>query len=118
MRVAGAKAAADREDWASALAAVDRAAELDSGSIDVHLLRGRLLRQSDGDQAVQIRAFRRASECEDAPPLRRAEAYQEYGRLLNELGEADAAADAYRDGLNLIADDPLPAIPHLTADQA
>ena len=46
------------------------------------------------------------------------EAYHEYGRLLNELGEADAAADAYRDGLNLVAREPLPAIPHLAPDQA
>ena len=45
------------------------------------------------------------------------EAYQEYGRLLNELGEAHAAADAYRDGLNLVAEPPLPAIPHLASEQ-
>ena len=44
------------------------------------------------------------------------EAYQEYGRLLNRLGETDAAADAYRDGLNLAAHSPLPAIPHLPPD--
>ncbi len=42
------------------------------------------------------------------------EAYQEYGRLLNQLGEADAAAEAYRAGLNLVAPPSLPAIPHLT----
>ena len=41
------------------------------------------------------------------------EAYQEYGRLLNQLGEGDAAADAFRDGLGLVTDAPLPAIPHL-----
>jgi HemY protein len=41
------------------------------------------------------------------------DAYQVYGRLLNQLGESDAAADAYRAGLNMVADDPLPAIPHL-----
>ncbi len=41
------------------------------------------------------------------------EAYQEYGRLLNQLGEGDAAADAFRDGLGLVTDEPLPAIPHL-----
>lgn len=41
------------------------------------------------------------------------EAYQEYGRLLNRLGEGDAAADAYRAGLGLVARSPLPAIPHL-----
>ncbi len=44
------------------------------------------------------------------------EAYSEYGRLLNQLGEADAAADAYRDGLGLITENTLPAIPHLTPD--
>lgn len=45
------------------------------------------------------------------------EAYQVYGRLLNQLGEADAAADAYRDGLGMVAEDPLPAIPHLAPDR-
>jgi len=41
------------------------------------------------------------------------EAYQEYGRLLNQLGEADAAADAFREGLGLVAGDAKTAIPHL-----
>jgi HemY protein len=41
------------------------------------------------------------------------EAYQEYGRLLNQLGEGDAAGDAYRAGLSLVARSPVPAIPHL-----
>jgi HemY protein len=41
------------------------------------------------------------------------EAYQEYGLLLNQLGEGDAAADAYRQGLNMVAHSPLPAIPYL-----
>ena len=41
------------------------------------------------------------------------EAYQEYGRLLSQLGEGEAAADAYRSGLSLVASSPLPAIPHL-----
>ncbi len=49
------------------------------------------------------------------------EAYQEYGRLLNRLGEGDAAADAYRAGLGLVSRSPLPAIPdlrtHLHADE-
>jgi HemY protein len=44
------------------------------------------------------------------------EAYQEYGRLLNQLGEGDAAADAYRAGLGMVAKSPLPAIPHLHPD--
>ena len=44
------------------------------------------------------------------------EAYQEFGRLLNQLGEGDAAADAYRVGLSLVARSPLPAIPHLDPD--
>lgn len=44
------------------------------------------------------------------------EAYQEYGRLLNQLGEADAAADAFREGLGLVTNSPMPAIPHLTPD--
>jgi len=43
------------------------------------------------------------------------EAYQEYGRLLTRLGDANAAADAYRDGLNLVAGKPAPALPHLTS---
>ncbi len=41
------------------------------------------------------------------------DAYQEYGSLLNQMGEADAAADAFRDGLEMVAAKPLPAIPHL-----
>jgi HemY protein len=47
-----------------------------------------------------------------------AEAFQEYGRLLNQLGEGDAAAEAYREGLNLVAGSGLPAIPHLDAGNA
>ncbi len=46
------------------------------------------------------------------------EAYSEYGRLLNQLGETDAAADAYRDGLGMVTDTALPAIPHLAPDKA
>jgi HemY protein len=41
------------------------------------------------------------------------EAYEEYGRLLNQLGESDAAAEAYRAGLNLIAPPPMRSIPDL-----
>lgn len=41
------------------------------------------------------------------------EAYQEFGALLAQMGEADAAADAYRDGLGMVAAKPLPAIPHI-----
>ena len=41
------------------------------------------------------------------------EAYREYGSLLAEMGEADAAADAYRDGLGMVAGEALPAIPHI-----
>lgn len=45
------------------------------------------------------------------------EAFQVYGRLLSQIGEGAAAADAYRSGLSMVADDPLPAIPHLAADR-
>jgi HemY protein len=45
------------------------------------------------------------------------EAYQDYGRLLTRLGENDAAAEAYREGLGLVAQSPLPAIPHLKPDR-
>jgi HemY protein len=41
------------------------------------------------------------------------EAYREYGALLTQMGETDAAADAYREGLGMVAAEPLPAIPHL-----
>ncbi len=44
------------------------------------------------------------------------EAYQEYGRLLNQLGEGNAAADAYRAGLGMVARSPVPAIPDLRPD--
>jgi HemY protein len=45
------------------------------------------------------------------------EAYQEYGRLLNQLGETDAAADAFRDGLGMVADAPSLDIPRLESDK-
>jgi len=41
------------------------------------------------------------------------EAYQEYGALLAQMGDTDAAAAAYRDGLGMVAAKPLPAIPHI-----
>jgi HemY protein len=41
------------------------------------------------------------------------EAYREYGALLSQMGETDAAAEAYRDGLGMVAGSSLPAIPHL-----
>jgi len=40
------------------------------------------------------------------------EAYQEFGALLNQMGEPDAAADAYRDGLSMLAGNNLIAIEH------
>lgn len=40
------------------------------------------------------------------------EVYQEYGALLNKLGQTDAAADAYRDGLGMVAGNHLPALEH------
>ncbi len=43
------------------------------------------------------------------------EAYQDYGSLLTQLGEGDAAADAYRSALGLVATGPAPAIPRLQA---
>jgi len=45
------------------------------------------------------------------------DAYQVYGSLLNQLGEGDAAADAYRAGLGLVTEEALPAIPHLSPDE-
>jgi hypothetical protein len=46
------------------------------------------------------------------------EAYQEYGALLNQMGEADAAADAYRDGLGMLAGNAnLTAIEHIPNDR-
>ena len=44
------------------------------------------------------------------------EAYRDYGQLLTRLGETDAAAEAYREGLAMVSAEPLPAIPHLDAD--
>jgi HemY protein len=46
------------------------------------------------------------------------EVYQEYGALLNQLGEPDAAATAYREGLGMVAGTDLPAIPHLQTPRA
>ena len=45
------------------------------------------------------------------------EAYQEYGSLLNQVGEADAAADAYREGLGMVAAEPRTALPHLASNK-
>ena len=46
------------------------------------------------------------------------EAYQEYGALLNQMGEADAAADSYRDGLGMLAGNAnLTAIEHIPNDR-
>jgi HemY protein len=45
------------------------------------------------------------------------EAYQEYGRLLNQLGEGDAAADAYREGLGMVTNNPSLDIPRLESGQ-
>ena len=44
------------------------------------------------------------------------EAYREYGSLLNRLGEADAAAQAYREGLGMVTAEPRAALPHMEAD--
>jgi HemY protein len=45
------------------------------------------------------------------------EAYHVYGQLLNQLGEGDAAAEAYRDGLNLAATgSSATALPHLESE--
>jgi HemY protein len=44
------------------------------------------------------------------------DAYHVYGRLLNRLGEGDAAAEAFRSGLGLVTDEARPAIPHLAPD--
>ncbi len=38
------------------------------------------------------------------------EVYQVYGALLNRLGDTEAAADAYRDGLGMVAGNNLPAL--------
>jgi HemY protein len=40
------------------------------------------------------------------------EAYQEYGTLLNQMGDTDAAAEAYREGLGMVAGNNLPALAH------
>lgn len=45
------------------------------------------------------------------------EAYQEYGRLLDQLGETDAAAGAFRDGLNMVSPGSSPDIPRLGTDK-
>jgi len=45
------------------------------------------------------------------------EAYNEYGQLLARLGEDDASARAYREGLGLVAGGTAPAIPHLQPDK-
>ena len=44
------------------------------------------------------------------------EVYREYGHLLNQLGEGDRAAEAFREGLGMVSTTPLPQIPHLKPD--
>ena len=44
------------------------------------------------------------------------EAYREYGALLTQMGESDAAADAYREGLGMVTSKALPAIPHIVGN--
>ncbi len=47
------------------------------------------------------------------------EAYREFGALLNQMGESDAAADAYKAGLNMVSGDPSAVLlPDLSADPA
>ena len=46
------------------------------------------------------------------------EVYQVYGRLLAQLGDSDAAADAYRDGLNLVSDAKMQSVPLLGVENA
>lgn len=45
------------------------------------------------------------------------EAYREYGQLLNRIGDNDAAAIAYQEGLSMVTAAPLTAIPHMQATQ-
>jgi len=45
------------------------------------------------------------------------EAYHVYGSLLKQLGNGEAAADAYRTGLGMVTSETLPAIPHLAPDR-
>lgn len=45
-----------------------------------------------------------------------AEAYREYGALLDQLGETHAAAEAFKDGLSMMAGNTLPAITHSPND--
>ena len=44
------------------------------------------------------------------------EVYQEYGALLNRLGDADAAAEAFQDGLGVAASGQLKQLPQITDD--
>ncbi len=46
------------------------------------------------------------------------EVFKVYGLLLSQLGDAEAAADAFREGLNLISDSSDPSVPLLGADRA
>ncbi len=46
------------------------------------------------------------------------ETYEVYGRLLTSMGEGEAASDAYRAGLSMLAHSERLAIPHLSADDA
>lgn len=46
------------------------------------------------------------------------EVFKVYGRLLSQLGDTEAAADAYREGLNLVSEPIEPSLPLLGSDRA
>ena len=45
------------------------------------------------------------------------EVFKVFGRLLNQLGDTEGAADAYREGLNLVSDSNEQSLPRLEADR-
>ena len=46
------------------------------------------------------------------------EVFKVYGRLLSQLGDTEAAAEAYREGLNLVSKSSGPSLPRLEADRS
>lgn len=100
--LASALSLAQRAEWSAALAAVERAIEAAPEAPEPYLAKGRILRASDGDQGVILRAFRKAVEC-GAPAQRRAEALREYALALEPIGRHREAAAALEEALELMA---------------
>jgi HemY protein len=116
-------AAALRSEWRGPLVRLFGLVESENASKQLKRAEGWLANHSDDADLLLTSARlclrnelwgKAQSYLETAISLRPTpETYQEYGSLLNQLGDVDGSANAYRDGLGLVTALPLPAIEHL-----